>query len=908
MIPEKLHLLNFLSHRDTVLDFRGIHVASLVGDNGAGKSALLDAITWSVWGRSRAPYGREDDLVFHGEDHIEVEFEFLMPYQGGKEQRFRILRRREHRGRRTISTQLDFQIQGESGWSMLTAENIRETQSRIIEHLGLDYDTFINSAYLRQGHADEFTVQTPAQRKRVLSAVLELDRWTVYQERAKSILSVHQGELKATDERLEEINSELAHKPEYEQALLAAEEEVTASEAQLQEIQAQFNNLTRTQEQAAGLQRQIENLHARTQQETERLERLVAERRQLIMQLELYKDLLTQAPIIEKQYQEYQDFVSNERILAEKLGEIAQLQQQKSKFEQDLANARAEEEKRHRDCERDITRLESEVLATRSQLERELGELQSQIHLLEERMPGTETIQALDANLQRLRELTLMKQERETLTTQLHSNDVEQSRLNELNRQYRNQMNEAKSRLDALKSAAAVCPLCGQALSDKHRDQLLEEISVEGNTLGDGHRSNTGRIEHLNHEHTELNEQIKSLELELRLLPAQEQRVARLRQQIEQGEQAQTRISQLHKRVQNLEIQLAEQDYAHEAQLLLQKRYRQLEDIQNLIDNQQFEPDIRLAIARLNTQIEKIAYSASDHQRVSQSVQELRHAEKEFHELENARAGSHREQARLERLGEDIDGQKRNLELLSETYTRDQAQLDELQPILLKGPALSRQLAEIRNLAINARQKLGGVKQNLASLDTLEHRASALRKSRSGLVDNINVYTELREAFGVNGIPAMIIEHTLPELETEANRILQQLTGGRMHVRFDTQRETKTGHLRETLDIIISDEKGTRPYENFSGGEQFRINFAIRVALSQLLARRSGVRLRSLFVDEGFGALDADGRQKLVEAVKTVQDSFQLILVITHIDELREAFPTQLLVTKSDAGSIVEVA
>ena len=128
-----------------------------------------------------------------------------------------------------------------------------------------------------------------------------------------------------------------------------------------------------------------------------------------------------------------------------------------------------------------------------------------------------------------------------------------------------------------------------------------------------------------------------------------------------------------------------------------------------------------------------------------------------------------------------------------------------------------------------------------------------------------------------------------------------------MHVRFETQRETKTGNLRETLDIIISDEKGTRPYEGFSGGEQFRINFAIRVALSRMLAQRAGVRLRSLFVDEGFGSLDAEGRQRLVEAVKAVQDEFDMILIITHIEELREAFPTQIQVTKTDSGSQVEV-
>ncbi len=153
----------------------------------------------------------------------------------------------------------------------------------------------------------------------------------------------------------------------------------------------------------------------------------------------------------------------------------------------------------------------------------------------------------------------------------------------------------------------------------------------------------------------------------------------------------------------------------------------------------------------------------------------------------------------------------------------------------------------------------------------------------------------------------MIIEAAIPELEESANRLLAAMTGGRMHVRMDTQREKRTGGVAETLDILISDELGTRSYELYSGGEAFRVNFAIRVALSQMLARRAGAQLRTLFIDEGFGTQDEIGRQKLVEAINAVQDQFDLLLVITHIDELRDAFPVQITVNKTPDGSRVEV-
>ncbi|MCA9905449.1 MAG: SMC family ATPase, partial [Anaerolineae bacterium] len=103
------------------------------------------------------------------------------------------------------------------------------------------------------------------------------------------------------------------------------------------------------------------------------------------------------------------------------------------------------------------------------------------------------------------------------------------------------------------------------------------------------------------------------------------------------------------------------------------------------------------------------------------------------------------------------------------------------------------------------------------------------------------------------------------------------------------------------------DELGTRSYETYSGGEAFRINFAIRVALSQLLARRAGAHLRTLFIDEGFGTQDEDGRNKLVEAITAIQDDFDMILVVTHIDDLRDSFPVHLVVTKTGEGSYVSV-
>ncbi len=188
MIPQKLSLTNFMCYRRATLNFAGIHVACLAGENGAGKSALLDAITWAVWGKARAR--RDDDLIHLGEDEMAVEFTF-----GLGRQTYRVLRRRKagKRGKpgkrgKSGSSLLDFQVQDGERWRSIAESGIRATQEKIERVLRLDYETFVNSAFLRQGHADEFTVKTAAERKRVLGDILGLDRWTVYEEQAKERL------------------------------------------------------------------------------------------------------------------------------------------------------------------------------------------------------------------------------------------------------------------------------------------------------------------------------------------------------------------------------------------------------------------------------------------------------------------------------------------------------------------------------------------------------------------------------------------------------------------------------------------------------------------------------------------------------------------------------------------------
>jgi exonuclease SbcC len=202
-----------------------------------------------------------------------------------------------------------------------------------------------------------------------------------------------------------------------------------------------------------------------------------------------------------------------------------------------------------------------------------------------------------------------------------------------------------------------------------------------------------------------------------------------------------------------------------------------------------------------------------------------------------------------------------------------------------------------------AGQVLGAAEGELERLRAVERELQGKRKALQEAQEQHAIYQELAEALGKRGVQAMLIERAVPEIEREANLLLRQMTDGEMSVQVAMQRATQKGTLQETLEIRVSDLRGTRPYELFSGGERLRIDFALRIALSRLLTRRAGARLQTLVIDEGFGSQDTQGREKLVEAIRSVQHEFEKILVITHLQELKEQFPVRIEIERTAEGS-----
>jgi exonuclease SbcC len=835
-----------MCYHQAEVDFTGIHVACLSGSNGAGKSALLDAITWALWGKARAR--RDDELITIGKKEMEVDFIFRLGTES-----YRVIRKRKT-GKRGSSL-LDFQLRDNGKWRSVAESSIRATQAKINHVLLLDYDTFVNSAFLRQGRADEFTIKTPAERKRVLGEILELAQWDTYEDRTKLHLKKVQDESRMLVLRLQEIEEELARRPEFLEQVKAAQTELEDLSALLQKAQAAYQEMEKSQAELHHTSSQITELSDRVAQSQQELEALGQERSERGNRLAQYQELIDQSREIEANFQAYQDALERERSLGEKLTAQNELNEQR------------------RDLEAQITEVRHELTT-----QRELA-LQK-VRELEERLPGKELTEEYEQTQGQVVHLTQLNQAREAARSDLARLAEERASLLAQKESLRSEMDALKKRIETLEQADATCPLCGQQLTDEDCVRLVDDLQAEGKDKGDTFRENQTRLEAIGAEEEGLETQISNSDSFLRDLPGLEHELAILTERIRVGEEVAQELKNAQGELEKVDGELAREAYAAEARSNLEK---------------------------VLAQAEELGYDAAAHQAARREIEAGQaHAEKKAY-LDAARSGLQQEEAALVQLVSTIDRRREQIETDKARIAElEQAEKD-LRKQVENAQAVEEDLVRVRKEEAEARQRMGAAQQRLSACEALAQQQESRLSQQRELAHRQSLYEELRTAFGVHGVPAMIIEAAVPEIESEANRLLRRISGGQMAVRLETQRETQAGEVRETLDIRIMDEVGERNYENYSGGEQFRVNFALRIALSRLLARRAGAQLQTLIIDEGFGTQDALGRERLVEAINSIQDEFSLVLVITHIEELQDVFPTRIQVTKLPEGSAIEL-
>jgi exonuclease SbcC len=248
VIPIKLRISGFLSYNQPVeVDFQPFELACITGANGAGKSSLLDALTWVLFGEARR---KDDSIINHQSKAAEVRFDFI--YESNT---YRLQRSKA----KDKSAVLEFFIlDEEKRWKPLTEPTLRGTEELIRHTLHLDYETFVNTSFFLQGKADMFAEQKPGDRKRILASILGLDVWEAYKEEAARRRRNSELDLANVEGFINEIESELNQEEERKKQLAAAETEYNHTRALLEAKKQVLDQQRLIQDRIRNEERQLE--------------------------------------------------------------------------------------------------------------------------------------------------------------------------------------------------------------------------------------------------------------------------------------------------------------------------------------------------------------------------------------------------------------------------------------------------------------------------------------------------------------------------------------------------------------------------------------------------------------------------------------------------------------------------
>ena len=861
MIPRRLRLKNFLSFAEPMqeLDFDQFQVVCMVGSNGAGKSSLIEAISWCVWGKGRAKSG---ELMHEGSQETRVEYEFNL-----QQDRYRIIRILKRKKKGSPNESLEFQAFNSSTpeFIALTEASKTATQEKILRFVGITYEVFMNSAFIVQGRASEFSLKNPNQRKEILIKILQIDRYNALSELAQKKALELSKEISKTQGKIETLAEELEQTKSVEEKVIETETEFKASSECLDKAKQAFQEAETHYETLRVNQLQYEKTSDRLQtllatQEDIRREKLQKEK--IIGDIH---DLLKDSETLNEKKQNYDELqmkLEKEETLQKQARQIErEIQQLSQKIEQSnmaLANKKTW-------VEQNLSRLAQSIQTENLKLE----SLQSVLLELEQIEQTLKTHDSLEEDIQsNNKRVDTLKDEMASIKHQLAFCEEEMAEITR----------KGKTIKD-LKDPN--CPLCKTPLDEMHKSHILEEYRTSYKSKQELRTSLQVQFTQKEQALSELSEQ------EMALVKRKDEKI-----KLEQ-EQAllKHRKNELAERQTHLKKLEAEHNVAQE----------ELEGLNSGSSTEHLNAEkARIQLQEFNQSFERIGYSEENHNEIRIAFKALQDVPQKLVELKHARDREQELSEEVKTLNAKLEKHETEKALLQAEISKLEIQLAEKTELennyFSSKEALSTQQNRFSELEFQLRQ----LRQKKDELNAKKQTRDNLQKAIAEKSERKDIYDFLKTAFGVNGIQSLIIENAVPELEAQANVLLTKLSHNQMSLMLRTQRELASQQKTvESLEIDISDATGTiRDYNTFSGGERFRIDLALRIALSKMLAAQSGVSIKMLIIDEGFGTQDEEGLEVIIDSIDRISDEFEKIIMITHLDKLRDAFEVKITVKK----------
>jgi exonuclease SbcC len=773
----RIRLVNFRQHENTEIEF-GPGLTGIVGPNGVGKTTILEAIAWAMYGMPAAR-GNRETLRRRGAPpraRVEVEVEFTLGAH-----HYRIVR---------SLNQAELYQDGDPA---AIANSIGTVTERVTRLLGMTRDEFFNTYFTGQKELAVMAAMTAPERAQFLSRVLGYERLRVAQDRLKEKRSALRARLDALKAGLPDPAELDEAQSQAEQRLSAArtaeataEESSQTAERRLAEIHPRWEQLQQSREVALALETELRVAYHQATAAAQRTARLEQE----AVELSAAREQLDE--------------------LGRQLSPLATLREEVKVLE--------------RQAESDAARR-----GYRAQLE----EVQSHLSSIEERVSRIPAREIIDAAAERVNEfratLTAVTIEAEEQRTGwVRDAQDAQTKRQGLLEQYQ-ELKEQRQRI-VKAGADGVCPTCARPLGAEFAkvlhllDRQIEEVRSNGNFYKQ-------RIEQLQQEPAGL------VEIERRRLELEQQ------------------LSQATAELGRLNAQ------AHEAGPLREEQNRLLsraDELQSVLDRLlgAYDHDRHKAVLRETRALEPLALQAERFRAILERSDEV------AAELETARAAGEEITARIDEL---------RAKVVALDYS--EAAFREFRDAEM---AAERARREAEMALVRARAETSAAHEAVDAV--ARRRAEREQRERAAIetARDLALHQELDRA--LTDLRTELNASLRPDLSDLASSFIRDLTNGRY-----TDLELDEDYAATLLDD--GDPKAV-----ISGGEEDIANLALRLAISQMIAERAGQPLSLLILDEIFGSLDEDRRTAVVDLLRSLADRFPQVILITHIDSVREGF------------------
>ena len=789
-----LRLSNFRQHVATDLHFES-GITGIIGPNGSGKTTILEAIAYALYGWGRTSRELMLSLNPVGKPNLRVELDFEL----GRHQ-YRVTR-----GRATAELYLD-------GQSEPIATTPTAVADRIQRALGMSRDEFFRTYFTGQKELALMAAMAPGERARFLSKVLGYEKLKQAQDMIGERRRTLGGEIAGLRQGMADLDSIQRTIDEASARADAAVEAVQSAEHRNIIAQSAFAMITprwalaqQHREKAQALTSEIalqEREEASYRANLERVDAELAtirtsrsELAELQRSIEPLGELREELAILDELYREE----GRRKTLAE--AEVA--------LREELDRLRA----RHARIERAPT-IEEEATV---ELEKRRAELEDAQGALEARR--TEWVR-----------------ERQNADTKLHD--------------LRRQEEEIRKQRESVVSLGeeGACPTCSRKLGEslhtvvEHLGEALETIGADT----DYYRRRFEQLSEMPSDITELDARRRNLTAETAAL---ERKLARVQLAVQELSGLVREITAKERR--------------------LEQMRRDIETIARGFDAERYD-HVRSEIARLAPFEAKAARLAGL-------------VEREPALVEQRTAHARAVEAALSSLGT-IRMRHRQMAFAAADYERIRADYDRY--------STEARTAEIELLTAsgdlrNARESLAAAAQ--AGDDARRRQATLAERERER-----RLHEELDRAF--NDIRSHLNSELRPELSELATSFLRELLDSR----------TAEFELDEKYDVTVLEDGVAKPV--LSGGEEDLAYLVLRLAVSQMIAERSGQSFSLLVLDEVFGSLDESRRFNVLDLLRRLSDRFEQVILITHIETVRDGLDNVITVRydPGTASSVVE--